>query len=225
MRGLIYFRNAKTGGSSITHSVRSKGYSINKGYPKVGENCEDKLFIFPIRKRNIPVVLNDDNDCVKFTSIRNPWGRFVSGFNFMKQEGAIEDIGIESFILLVEKMRTEPRQRTPEPFGNKGRKNRWQFIHNHVVLRQTEKLRELPTEERKKLHIIRYEKINEGYSGLFKLIGATENSLRWYKRTATSFENGIPKPRDYYKEMLSDSDIERIAALFADDIEEFGYEY
>ena len=187
----IYVHIPKTGGTSIENALK------DRTTPKTGGSSHSKIIYYKNK------FSSEYEHYFKFSFVRNPWDRIVSGFNYFKSggNGSIGDSNKKKL------------------FGDNFKK----FVKNldaycklknpHFLLPQYEYIYIDEKSEINKL--FRFEQIKNEFNILRETLNLEINNL---------YKTRISKHK-HYTEYYDDETREIVAKKYAKDIEYFGYEF
>ena len=221
----IFVHIPKTAGSSIRHILpESDEWKFPGGHAPARTYYGFFLRNFPVNKvAKVPLGLGKWNEYTKFAFIRNPWARFVSAYNFLKNGGKGNR---ESIVIKNEVIDKHPSIK--------------HFICNEVVTdsdvlngdedlidgdicyrlyhfkSQYQMLNHVETNQLLIDNIYRFEELQQGIASMLKKIGLPVKALPHLKKSTD-----VKPYTDYY----DDETREIIAIKYKKDIELFGYKF
>lgn len=195
---IVWFRTPKCAGRQIRGKLERNKLYLSDQYPNENKVLCVRPEVDWKRVRN----LNPDfwDNAWKFAVVRNPWDRFISGCQYIKQNYPGRCKGIYNMTL------------KEIAFNLPTKRNSLGEVHI------TRTLSSIITHKGRLLvdHVIKLEELDDGWGKVCDKIGVD-----------IKLEKSNTSERLPYKEYFNDDQefINRVAEIYAEDIERFGYTY
>ena len=212
---IIFFRNARTGSTSLKHAIRSSDYPHifidYKNASTINDLQQYKLIGVDLRVVDDPKkfaklleTLQTIKHRVSFAVVRNPYTRFLSGYhrNSKKQRLAVHAKNAEYF--------SKHGSTYEKCLSNLPKKDEYNDLYNHITSSQTEKLylngKLIPD------HLLKFENLQSEVTNFFKNNGYDLPQLEFANRSRNATQD------------LSKKSIALINRIYHDDFINFGYQ-